>query len=504
MRTVFAPPPNKGLVQLNRALFNATQRMLALRIPASASGAAMETLRDQQVPAILSAPRLRTIVEDPSESSTPRRFRLLLLDPSLSASKLEDLPGELQRFASTHNADLVEHTISLGYDYWSTDQILRSILPDDFEVPSAFETIGHIAHLNLRDQYQPFKQIIGQVILDKSKHIKTVVNKTDNIDHTFRFFQMELLAGEDNMMAELKEGGCQFRFDFSKVYWNSRLQGEHDRIVKLFSKGDLVCDVFAGVGPFALPAAKTAGCIVFANDLNPQSYKFLVENIKLNKLEGRIRPFNMDGRQFIRQSHHDLNDPAIWETITEIKPAVASRKKSRDAGADAGKDSDKDAGRARPETPKPAAPLQTVIGGVRYFRHYVMNLPATAIEFLDAFHGLYSGKRELIKDDQLPLIHCHCFSRGEDLEADVVQRVERVIGMSLGDNLVAVHNVRTVAPNKTMMCISFRLPPALAFAEPGVLGKRKSVDDDEAAKRDRRDDGPSDDNHGQGDGISTQ
>ena len=65
------------------------------------------------------------------------------------------------------------------------------------------------------------------------------------------------------------------------MYWNSRLHTEHDRLVTLFTQEDVVADVFAGVGPFALPAAKK-GCAVFANDLNPESYKYLQENIKIN------------------------------------------------------------------------------------------------------------------------------------------------------------------------------------------------------------------------------
>jgi tRNA (guanine37-N1)-methyltransferase len=41
--------------------------------------------------------------------------------------------------------------------------------------------------------------------------------------------------------------------------------------------------VFAGVGPFAVPAAKR-GNIVYANDLNPESYKYMCENMKMNKV----------------------------------------------------------------------------------------------------------------------------------------------------------------------------------------------------------------------------
>ena len=79
------------------------------------------------------------------------------------------------------------------------------------------------------------------------------------------------------------ESKCKFTFDFRKVYWNSRLQGEHERLVNLFKPEDVVADVFAGVGPFALPAAKK-GCCVFANDLNPESYKYLQINIKQNNV----------------------------------------------------------------------------------------------------------------------------------------------------------------------------------------------------------------------------
>ena len=44
-----------------------------------------------------------------------------------------------------------------------------------------------------------------------------------------------------------------------------------------------MADVFAGVGPFAIPAAKN-GCAVFANDLNPDSVKWLRHNVNSNNV----------------------------------------------------------------------------------------------------------------------------------------------------------------------------------------------------------------------------
>lgn len=90
-------------------------------------------------------------------------------------------------------------------DSSATDEVLRAILPEDIidEAPSSFTTVGHIAHMNLKDDYLPYKHLIGQVIMDKNPNLRTVVNKMDSIDTTFRFFKMELLAGEDDMIAEV-------------------------------------------------------------------------------------------------------------------------------------------------------------------------------------------------------------------------------------------------------------------------------------------------------------
>ena len=41
-----------------------------------------------------------------------------------------------------------------------------------------------------------------------------------------------------------------------------------------------------------------------------------------------------------------------------------------------------------------------------------MNLPASAIEFLDAFHGAFSSRADWEK--RLPLVHCYCFQRKDE------------------------------------------------------------------------------------------
>jgi tRNA (guanine37-N1)-methyltransferase len=186
---------------------------------------------------------------------------------------------------------------------------MTGLLPEDAlgEIPVGFSIAGHVgtgsrfvrkvfanlptAHLNLREQYLPYKKVIAEVIVDKNPKIRTVINKIDTVGAAseFRTFNYEVLAGPDDMNVELSESNCIFKFDYSKVYWNSRLQAEHKRLVDMFQPGEVICDVMAGIGPFAVPAAKK-GCFVYANDLNPDSYDALNEAITRNKVSFLLPP----------------------------------------------------------------------------------------------------------------------------------------------------------------------------------------------------------------------
>ncbi len=263
----------------------------------------------------------------------------------------------------------------------------------------------------------------GQVTLDKQPTLRTVVNKTDQIDTTFRFFKMEVLAGEQDFMASVKENGCTFTFDFSRVYWNSRLSEEHWRVVELVKEGEVVVDVFAGVGPFAVLAAKLKGCVVYANDLNPHAFKHLQENGRSNHVSGRLHAYNLDGREFLASITGQLVERAV-------------------AGG--------------------SSPMEV-------YSHVIMNLPASSVEFLDVFRGLFRGIPEGIRPSiKLPLIHCYCFVKTaseSEQERSALQQVTSSLGVRQlisGSWLVEV--VRSVAPNKDMVRVSFTLPGQVAYS----------------------------------------
>ncbi|KAE8728228.1 tRNA (guanine(37)-N1)-methyltransferase 2 [Hibiscus syriacus] len=185
---------------------------------------------------------------------------------------------EETRENSSSTIEVVRCKLTLFYDYWQMNEILETLLPEGMIIPSAFETVGHIAHLNLKDEHLPYKNVIAEVVLDKKKpKIQTVVNKIDVIQNDYRKMQLEVLAGNHSLVTTVVENGLRFRVDLAKVYWNSRLGTERQRLLSGFDRNDVICDVFSG-GPIAISAAKIVKR-VYANDLNPFAVEYLVRNI---------------------------------------------------------------------------------------------------------------------------------------------------------------------------------------------------------------------------------
>lgn len=179
--------------------------------------------------------------------------------------------------------------------------------------------------------------------MQKNPKLKTVVNKVGTITNEFRVPEFEVLAGDPSLVTEIKQHGATFRLDYGLVYWNSRLEGEHRRLFAQFKPGQVVVDMFAGIGPFAIPAAQQ-GCAVFANDLNPDSVKYLRLNSEINKVKDSVKVYNMDARDFMRKLviEEERTEPApptsIGDTVCSLdskkadKPDIEKKQAGEDGG----------------------------------------------------------------------------------------------------------------------------------------------------------------------------
>ncbi|PPQ79404.1 hypothetical protein CVT25_002674 [Psilocybe cyanescens] len=433
-----SPPPYTGPKDhLDREAFRKKLSVLGARVPPERTRVLLKA--NELKSCLMDLPKIRTVVSDPSQ---PDGDRLVLLRMSTKA----DIPQQAQEFLDKESKGLVDYKIQLNYDYWTAEECLQVFLPEDLRegAPTGFAMTGHIAHVNLNDEYLPYKHVIGQLILDKNKRVETVVNKLDSIDTKFRFFKMELIAGRPDYVVEHHEADCKFTFDFTEVYWNSRLHTEHERLVQLFKPEEIIADAFAGVGPFAVPAAKK-GCAVLGNDLNPNSAKYLLKNVQDNRVTDLVRVSCEDGRDFIRTSVALVFDNP-FPAYTGPKPSRVQEERER-------KRLHKLAAEGHPISPP--TPVDSTLPPRQKISHFVMNLPDSALTFLDAFRGILiddKGRNLSGVYDEMPMVHCHCFTRELDpamAEKDIRQRAEEKLGYPLTAE-TRFHLVRSVAPNKEM------------------------------------------------------
>ena len=78
-----------------------------------------------------------------------------------------------------------------------------------------------------------------------------------------------------------REDGIRYALDLREVMFSKGNVKERHRIVP--RAGEIVADLFAGIGYFALPLAR-AGARVYAIEKDPKAFAFLQENIALNRL----------------------------------------------------------------------------------------------------------------------------------------------------------------------------------------------------------------------------
>ncbi|MFW9930212.1 MAG: hypothetical protein ACFFD1_12530, partial [Candidatus Thorarchaeota archaeon] len=187
------------------------------------------------------------------------------------------------------------------------NELLKQLIPLEFHelLPKSFDRVGNIILLKLEDNLIPYKDVIGDSFLKYFK-VRGIFTKIDNVETTFRLAKWECIAGEKISHTIHNMNGLRFHVDIEKAYFNPRLNTEYLRIAEEIEEGEIVWDLFCGVGPFILTAGSKKHAEYHGNDLNPEAIELLKKNIELNKkrLMGSIYFYNEDALEINVPNHN--------------------------------------------------------------------------------------------------------------------------------------------------------------------------------------------------------
>ncbi|MEM0215696.1 MAG: class I SAM-dependent methyltransferase family protein [Archaeoglobaceae archaeon] len=160
--------------------------------------------------------------------------------------------------------------------------LIKDRIPKEFRkhLPSRYKIIGDLAIIKLREELSGYAREIANSILISNPRLRAVWRDLGK-EGMIRKPKLELLAGEGSETVHV-ENGCFFKLDITKVMFSLGNQHERQRVANE-AKDEIVVDMFAGIGYFTIPIAKKAEK-VFAIEINPDAYYYLLENIRLNKL----------------------------------------------------------------------------------------------------------------------------------------------------------------------------------------------------------------------------
>ncbi|NHN43373.1 class I SAM-dependent methyltransferase family protein [Halorubellus sp. JP-L1] len=177
--------------------------------------------------------------------------------------------------------DLADYLRERG---WSDDEIAAA--------PASWAVVGSVvlvADGDYRDDAD-----LGDALLELHGDADTVCVRR-GVTGTHRTPDLQVIAGTGDTETVHVEHGTRYALDCATVMFSPGNQAERVHMGEVVDDGERVFDMFAGIGYFALPMAR-AGADVTAVELNPEAYRYLVENAKLNDVTGTLQAILGDCR----------------------------------------------------------------------------------------------------------------------------------------------------------------------------------------------------------------
>ncbi|MEM3833081.1 MAG: class I SAM-dependent methyltransferase family protein [Thermoprotei archaeon] len=229
-------------------------------------------------------------------------------------------------YLSRFNVELVDRVFSKREVVPKSlyDVLERSLTSAELAlVPGSIDIIGEIALIEIPDELWSKVELIGKAVMHVHKNVRAVYAKR-SVRGVYRVRDLKFIIGEPITETLHKEYGARFLVDVTKAFFDPRLSWEHNRVANLVKKGEVVVDMFSGVGPFAIQIARKVDCKVYAIDLNPDAYNYLVENIELNKVSDKVVPIHGDARVIIQEMLRNVADRVIMNHPSQSHEFLSS------------------------------------------------------------------------------------------------------------------------------------------------------------------------------------
>ncbi len=163
----------------------------------------------------------------------------------------------------------------------------------------SFEIIGDI--LIIRDSASERAVLdFAELKMNTYPYIKSVFLQTSKTEGQKRTRNLEFILGKRNLETIHKEHGNIYRLNPLHTFFSPRLSFERQRIANLVKKGERIINFFSGVGPFSIAiATKQVECITHSVEINEIAFKYLCQNILLNKCQDRVFPYCGDAFEIV-------------------------------------------------------------------------------------------------------------------------------------------------------------------------------------------------------------
>lgn len=180
------------------------------------------------------------------------------------------------------------------------------------KIYNSYDIIGDIAVIRLVENSRKYGKIIAEAIMETHKNLRTVLAQTSPVRGDFRLKKLDFIAGEEKTETVHKEFGCILSVDVRKCYFSPRLLHERIRIADLVRNGEIILNMFAGVGCFSVIIAKRSQVRkIYSIDINPAAFRFMQRNAMANRVYGKIIPLLGDARKIIEEGLNSIVDRVL-------------------------------------------------------------------------------------------------------------------------------------------------------------------------------------------------